>query len=368
MTPLPIKVGSVSGKIYPFKYRGQTYYQLTFYAAGKRVKQSFRTLADAKAAGEIKLAQVGNGEAIASQISVSQAQEFLRCAEKLKPFGVGIEYAVDQFCKRGVLSKMKPTKEIVKELLATKRQDGRDAKYLSTMEYVLGKFAAEFSSDLPSVTTARIDAWLRSMPIGIRTRMGYRGILAVFFKYAKAQRQIPKEWDEMSAIAHERGESKPPSIFTPAELRKLLVTESKPMVRFLALGAFAGLRSAESLRLTWREVGEKYIEVTAKKAKTRQRRLVPILPNLATFLSERGKGVVTGANVVHHTYRHAKERGLTWKQNALRHSFISYRMAVVKNAAQVALECGNSPDIIFRNYRELVTEAAAEDWFSIEAK
>ena len=34
-------------------------------------------------------------------------------------------------------------------------------------------------------------------------------------------------------------------------------------------------------------------------------------------------------------------------------------------AAQVALEAGNSPDIIFKHYRELVTEEAAADWFSI---
>jgi hypothetical protein len=37
----------------------------------------------------------------------------------------------------------------------------------------------------------------------------------------------------------------------------------------------------------------------------------------------------------------------------------------VKNAAQVSLEAGNSPAIIFRHYRELVTEEAAREWFGI---
>ena len=32
---------------------------------------------------------------------------------------------------------------------------------------------------------------------------------------------------------------------------------------------------------------------------------------------------------------------------------------------QVALEAGNSPAIIFKNYRELVTEEAAGEWFGI---
>ena len=57
---------------------------------------------------------------------------------------------------------------------------------------------------------------------------------------------------------------------------------------------------------------------------------------------------------------------MKWKQNALRHSFISYRMALVKDANQVALEAGNSPDIIFRNYLELVTRTQASSWFGIE--
>jgi hypothetical protein len=50
---------------------------------------------------------------------------------------------------------------------------------------------------------------------------------------------------------------------------------------------------------------------------------------------------------------------LTWKRNALRHSFISYRVA------QVALEAGNSPQIIFSNYRELVKPADAVKWFGL---
>jgi hypothetical protein len=54
-----------------------------------------------------------------------------------------------------------------------------------------------------------------------------------------------------------------------------------------------------------------------------------------------------------------------WKHNALRHSFISYRVAQIQNVAQVALEAGNSPRMVFSNYRELVRAADAEKWFGI---
>jgi len=55
----------------------------------------------------------------------------------------------------------------------------------------------------------------------------------------------------------------------------------------------------------------------------------------------------------------------SWKHNGLRHSFCSYRLASIKNAAQVALEAGNSAQMIFAHYRQLVTEAEARKWLAI---
>ena len=48
------------------------------------------------------------------------------------------------------------------------------------------------------------------------------------------------------------------------------------------------------------------------------------------------------------------------------HSYISYRVAQTQNVAQTALEAGNTPKIIFSNYRELVKPADAVKWFAIE--
>jgi hypothetical protein len=54
-----------------------------------------------------------------------------------------------------------------------------------------------------------------------------------------------------------------------------------------------------------------------------------------------------------------------WKHNALRHSFISYRVAKIKNVNEVSMEAGNSPQMIFQHYRELVTPQDARAWFAI---
>ena len=42
-----------------------------------------------------------------------------------------------------------------------------------------------------------------------------------------------------------------------------------------------------------------------------------------------------------------------------------YRVAKIKNVNEVAMEAGNSPDMIFKHYRELVTETEADAWFGV---
>ena len=57
-----------------------------------------------------------------------------------------------------------------------------------------------------------------------------------------------------------------------------------------------------------------------------------------------------------------------WKHNGLRHSFVSYRLAELRDIAKVSDEAGNSPQMILKHYRQLVTKTAATDWFSVSPK
>jgi hypothetical protein len=61
----------------------------------------------------------------------------------------------------------------------------------------------------------------------------------------------------------------------------------------------------------------------------------------------------------------ADAAAVPWKANGLRHSFASHRLAAIQNAAQVSLELGKSPSVVFKHYRELVKPADAERWFTI---
>jgi len=77
------------------------------------------------------------------------------------------------------------------------------------------------------------------------------------------------------------------TVYTPAEIRKLLHHATPDLLPCLALGAFAGLRSAEIERLEWSDVdlAERHIVIGASKAKTASRRVVPVSDNLAAWLT-----------------------------------------------------------------------------------
>jgi len=75
--------------------------------------------------------------------------------------------------------------------------------------------------------------------------------------------------------------------------------------------------------------------------------------------------VILSEETFRETCQLSRQAGIPWPHNGLRHSYISYRLALINDVAKVALEAGNSPAMIFRHYRELVTEDAAKAWFSI---
>ena len=61
----------------------------------------------------------------------------------------------------------------------------------------------------------------------------------------------------------------------------------------------------------------------------------------------------------------AKQAGIVWKVNGLRHSYISYRLAARPDIGMVALESGNSARVIFQCYRELCAPEEASTWFNV---
>ena len=156
---------------------------------------------------------------------------------------------------------------------------------------------------------------------------------------------------------------------------------------YLAISLFAGLRAAEVQRLDWAEVDldENLIEVTAAKSKTRQRRHAPIPENLAAWIRPLAKlrGLVAPPTLRKRLAKCRRAAGFgtpgtetedeklagvkltKWPPNAMRHSYGTYRLAQCQDAARVSLEMGNSPQMVFAHYRNLVKPREAERYWKI---
>jgi integrase len=108
------------------------------------------------------------------------------------------------------------------------------------------------------------------------------------------------------------------------------------------------------------------IEVRARHSKTRRYRLVPIQPNLGEWLTR----FCSREGAVYYSRRKFREAykaaGIDeWKTDILRHSYGTYRLPILKSADALALEMGNSSDVIFRHYRRPTNEVTASAYFDL---
>lgn len=368
---------------------------VAYYEGAKRRLRAFASYPAARACAEQITGSVNEGDVQALVLNAAQKAEYLRAVEALRPHGLALDVAAIQladalahlkgrplseavvyFASRMLSVKRKPVAEVVAEFLAekekrTSRGVPASAIYLNTLRKRLNHFAAAFKCDLADVTPEQVRVWADGHEWGARTRFNVLTQLRTLFTFSRARGYYAREDDALAGIEFGKGNGGVIGIFTPSEMRRLLDVAKPEIVAFLAIGAFAGLRTAEIARLDWSKVNitKRFIEVTAQSAKTASRRIVPMSDNLAAWLApyvkadgpvcalvrpEKHAGEVTG--------RAAK---VVWKRNGLRHSFISYRLATMKDTARVALEAGNSPAMVFGHYRELVHDEQAAEWFGI---
>jgi integrase len=355
---------------------------------GRRVRRNFGSLEKAKAEAQLMARKIQEGKASSNDLTSAQRENHLAAERLVAPFNMPLVAAVEEYaCCRELLGDVPlmtviqefvrrnrglqlgvKVPDLIAEFVKAKAEDNLSRVYRLQLSGSVKRFAAAFPGELLIIKSGDIDRWLRSLNHTPVTRNSLHRCIKVFFSFAKSRGYLPQSEAtaaELVPVAKE-GETKT-EIFQPAEMSKLLAIAPPKELALLAIGAFAGLRMAEIKRLEWKAVDldRRIITLRADQAKTASRRIVPISDNLAAWIELLPReGKVVG-KVAPELTKLAKKLGMEWPRNALRHSYISYRLAVVKDAAKVALEAGNSPDIIFKHYRELVTEQEAKEWFAI---
>ena len=409
--PITVKSGSSRVKIYrdarPDK---STYYRVTYYLGGKRRVQIFADLDAARREASVQAAQISRGDVDAMQLTGKDRLIYGRALEAVRNYGIPLDAAAIEYDEaRKVLKNHslmeaarfymrhnaagitgKSVAEAFEEFKLKKTQAGRNAHYLRVdIGSRCGAFAKAFNMEVRQLSARDVAEYL----CGLDGKLGqtvnkHAAALRTFFKFCQSRQWLSKDIDLLEQFESRNEELGEIEVFTPKELRRLLAAANPEYAVCLAIQAFAGVRSEELQRLTWEDLEKRpgYIEVAASKAKTAARRITPISKNLAAWIAaapragkliwphkqqsfyEQQEATVAAAQEAENKRNEKTPHQaavIKWKHNALRHSFISYRVAEVQSMNQVALETGTSVKKIIEHYRELATPAEATEWFSI---
>lgn len=332
------------------------------------------TLAGADCAAYRNASQMLNEEGLSFEIAV---RDLVEAYKLVKPVPL---VQVAQAYREQILRPVQHRKvsEVVTELLAAKKF--RSPRHVQTLRNDLARFVIPFGDrKIATIRTQEIESWLDSIEGNPRTRLNIFGSLTNLFNFAKRReylpRQISTEADYVDRAKYQDGEIHRPRVFSPEQMEKLLRACPSRLIPLVVLAGFCGIRRDEILRLDWKDVFGKsegtiagHVTVWADQAKTKRRRIPPLLPNASAWLKpfRESKGLVCPVpdRFVQLTAL-ARKEGLTWSHNVLRDSFISHRVAATQNIGQVALEAGNSPAVIQESYLELVSKAQGRAYFKV---
>ena len=338
---------------------------------GKRVRKFFgkRRAADSWLRQTLaRMAKEGEGAVhMPEQLRV----DAVACAERLKPFGKTLNDATEHYLAYlSSISRSCTVVALIEEFKTSKKQDGASERYLKDLRNRLENFAADHgAATVGELLPSQIDDWLRGLKVAAQTRNNFRTVLRTLFEFAVARGYAQE--NVVAKLAKAKVVRGAPAIFTPAQMQHVLEKAPRDFVAYLAIGAFAGLRSAEIERLDWSEIdlAGKLIHIKAEKSKSAQRRLVTIPDNLAAWLAPhvRKAGPVADPERVRVARDQTCEAAkIKWPANVLRHSFASYHLAHHSNAAATAAELGHtSPAMLYKHYRELVRPDVAAQWWQV---
>lgn len=363
-----------------------SYWMLFYYQAGRRVRESRVSFAALKERAQEVAVNIANGQTAMNGFGQDDRATFLRCKELAAQLNVPLEILVAEAVearKKILTTNFKPRTgpEVVAALLDVKRREKRcGKKWLRSLEGMLNRFAEFWPGPLHLVKAHDLNAWLRELPGGLVYRRHHRGAALELVNFAKAGNFLPREWDEFKHVENPEPAGVTIKVWTPEQLVKLLAHTHDNMIPFTACQAFAGVRSEElcpdeddKVPLDWRDFDweQKHIGISEETGKTGAR-IIPLSDNLVAWLKPFAKqsGPVCEISTPSNALNRAKKRaglpsGKGDSRNVLRKSFISYRLAVVKNIGWVADEAGNSPAKIKSNYRKPRSEREGKRWFDI---
>ncbi len=297
--------------------------------------------------------------------------------------------------------KLHPIGDVVVEMLSSKNDHDFHGRYMYGLRTSCQDFAAAHPAAIEEITAAQIEAYLPTLNVGPRRRNNVLQDIRHLFKFARSRGYLPDKITEAGKVELIKRLKTKIGIVSPAAMQVYLEFVREEYLPWVVINAFSGCR-AEELVLTrdsakkkdvlrWEDFDwdAREICIRAEVAKTGIPRRCPILDNLNCWLQPWRDRKATGpicpkrddgrlARPDHERTRFLEaaraalandtarsQIDLTYPHNGLRHSYGSYRMAIIKNMDQLAYEMGNSVSMIKRNYHNPRPVSEGQAWFAI---
>jgi hypothetical protein len=380
-----VTVGNSHLTIYPWTHpaTGRKKWRFAFRDDGRWKYRTFRVKADAEAAATRILEQTSEG--LAWEGLDIEARKFLeevhrRTSPTDRPAVLAFLRSRDTSAEIGAA--------VAAYLDHKRREAGEETPHLRTV----GKFLDRLSTDFKGQRVSEIHApelatwWTsRGADRSAKSQRDYRAHLVTFWRWALRQGIAGADpvtaADRLPNVRVDRAE---PRILSVTETCSILNAVRKEWRAWAVLGAFAGMRPEEispksqKLRtkrgLQAEEIDFQFrcIRVPACVSKTNRARIIPFNAALEAGLAWAGiTATSTGPICRRYPGTAGELRRIgkllfagDWPDDALRHSYGSYRNAILRNLDQVAEEMGNSVAMLHAHYHNPQPEATGHQYFT----
>lgn len=372
---------------------GKIRHRVTFWTPSGRQREHHTDLRDAeRRVAEIKRDAKQYGAA-AEAMTAEQRASAISALRLLDGTGVTLDTAVRFFLDaHRRRTSGKPIEEAVSFFLRSResRSDGYRRSLRPRLELLARHFQGKTTTEIgPDELQDFLDALAATN--APKTVLHYRTAAAMLFRYAEA-----RGWCERNPVlltAKIRLPDTTPEILTPAEAASILEHTPDEIRAGIVLQLFVGIRRAEVMRLDWRDIDldQRTVTIGGMIAKTGSRRVAPIPENAVAWirpLARKSGTIIEDTTRTRDLWTLARVRAgfgpfftddpatraaiekagdptKAWPANALRHSAISYRLAIEPDLARAAYSFGNSPGVIQRSYNGLATPSAARAFFAL---
>ena len=292
----------------------------------------------------------------------------LEVLAEIKECGLTVKEVWDSYQKRQLTTPETTIEEALTEFLEVKDQSGRRSRYTGELARVLNRFAkGREKRHISSVSAQELRSCLGGLDASQSTKQTVQNRVSSFFGWA--YRQGYTKENPCEKLEKIRLDQADPEILTVKQCQTLIQATRKTAPDFLpyfALALFKGIRPEECARLTAKDIDleREQITVSGKAAKTRNRRIVPLLPPALSILNQCPKTRWFNWKTNFRRRRDAIRKAAKlkkWPKDVLRHTAASHFYNIYgMDEATKAL--GHSAAIMLRHYRAMQTKEETQRW------